>query len=87
MIILTIRGIDERRHAELADAPQHQRQVGHGTELLHRDCHEPPFCQSAQRVHHSPCCRDDIDWSPAGSKNPLTRPLPLERGAIFVKYL
>jgi hypothetical protein len=32
-------GIDERRHVELAYDPQ-QRQVGHGTDLLHRDHHE-----------------------------------------------
>src|SRR5262249_50271193 len=38
------------------------------------------FCKSSQRLHHSRCRREDIGRSPAGSKNPLTRPLPLEPG-------
>ena len=38
-------GLDERRHVELADDPQHQRQVGHGTDLLNRNRHEAPFLQ------------------------------------------
>ena len=37
--------IDERRHVELADYPQHQRQVGHGTDLLNRHRHGAPFLQ------------------------------------------
>ena len=36
-------GLDERRHVELADHPQHQRQVGYGTDLLNRTRHAPPF--------------------------------------------
>ena len=39
-----------------------------------------PLCKASQRGHHSPWRRDDIRWSPAGSKNLFTRPLPLERG-------
>src|SRR5205823_6008988 len=38
-------GIDEGSHVELADYPQHQRQVGHGTDLLNRHRHEAPFLQ------------------------------------------
>ena len=38
-------GIDECRHVELAYHPQHQRQVGHGTDLLNRNRHEAPFLQ------------------------------------------
>ena len=38
-------GIDERSHVELAYHPQHQRQVGHGTDLLNRNRHEAPFLQ------------------------------------------
>ena len=33
-------GRDERRHLELADHTQHQRQVGHGTALMNRDRQE-----------------------------------------------
>ena len=33
-------GIDERRHVELAYHPQHQRQVGHGADLMNRHRHE-----------------------------------------------
>jgi hypothetical protein len=33
-------GIDERRHLELADHSQHQRQVGHGPDLMNRNRHE-----------------------------------------------
>jgi hypothetical protein len=36
-------GIDERRHVELAYHPQHQRPVGHGTHLLHRNHHQAPL--------------------------------------------
>jgi hypothetical protein len=35
--------IEERRHIELAYSPEHQRHVGHRTELLTRNCHEAPF--------------------------------------------
>jgi hypothetical protein len=38
-------GIDEGSHVELADYPQPQRQVGHGTDLLNRNRHEAPFLQ------------------------------------------
>ena len=38
-------GIDERSDVELADDPQHQRQVGHGTDLLNRNRHEAPLLQ------------------------------------------
>jgi hypothetical protein len=38
-------GIDERRHVELTYDPQHQRQMGHGTDLLNRHRHEAPFLQ------------------------------------------
>jgi hypothetical protein len=33
-------GLDERRHVELAYHPQHDRQVGHGTDLMHGHRHE-----------------------------------------------
>ena len=36
-------GIDERSHIELADDPQHQRQMGHGTDLMNRNGHEAPL--------------------------------------------
>jgi hypothetical protein len=36
-------GIDERSHVELAYHPQHQRQVGHGTDLMKRNRHEAPL--------------------------------------------
>jgi hypothetical protein len=39
-----------------------------------------PFSKPLQRLHHSRCHREDVGWSPAGSKNPLTWPLPLEPG-------
>ncbi len=38
-------GIDERSHVELADHPQHQRQVGHRTDLMNRNRHEAPLLQ------------------------------------------
>ena len=38
-------GIDERSHLELADHPQHQRQVGHRTDLLNCNRHEVPLLQ------------------------------------------
>jgi hypothetical protein len=38
-------GIDERRHVELTYDPEHQRQVGHGTDLLNCDRHEAPLLQ------------------------------------------
>ena len=59
-------GIDERSHVELAYYPQHQRQVGHGTDLMNRDRHEAPLLQVLLRgVHHSgyPC--QDIGLNPA----------------------
>ena len=37
--------IDEGSHVELAYYPQHQRQVGHGTDLLNRNRHEAPLLQ------------------------------------------
>jgi hypothetical protein len=43
-------GINERRHVELADHPQHQRHVGHGLDLLHRDRHEAPLLQVFSKV-------------------------------------
>jgi hypothetical protein len=36
-------GIDEPSHVELAYYPQHQRQVSHGTDLMHRNRHEAPL--------------------------------------------
>jgi hypothetical protein len=36
-------GIDECSHIELADHPQHQRQVGHGTDLMNCNRHEAPL--------------------------------------------
>ena len=39
-------GIDERSDVELADDPQHQRQVGHRTDLMHGNGHEVPLLQS-----------------------------------------
>src|SRR5262245_7677139 len=52
-------GSDERRHVELADHPQHQRPVGHGTDLLHRNRHEtsllPVFREGvSSRISPSP---------------------------------
>ena len=38
-------GIDEGSHVELADHSQHQRQVGHGPDLLNRNRHEVPPLQ------------------------------------------
>ena len=38
-------GIDEGSHVELAYYPQHQRQVGHGTDLLNRKRHEASLLQ------------------------------------------
>jgi hypothetical protein len=38
-------GLDEGRHVELADYPQHQRQVGHGTDLLNCKRHEASLLQ------------------------------------------
>ena len=43
-------GIDERRHVELAYHPQHQRQVGHGTDLMNRNGHEAPLLQVLPEV-------------------------------------
>ena len=37
--------IDERSHVERAYHPQHQRQVGHGTALMHGNRHEAPLLQ------------------------------------------
>jgi hypothetical protein len=37
--------IDERSHVELAYHPQHQRQVGHRTDLLNCNRHEVPLLQ------------------------------------------
>jgi hypothetical protein len=39
-------GIDERSYVELADDPQHQRQVGHRTDVLNGNSHEVPLLQS-----------------------------------------
>jgi len=38
-------GIDEGSHIELADDPQHQRQGGHGTDLLNCKRHEASLPQ------------------------------------------
>jgi hypothetical protein len=38
-------GIDEGSYIELADHPQHQRQVGHGTDLMNGNGHEAPLLQ------------------------------------------
>src|SRR5215510_2158239 len=38
-------GIDEPSHIEFADHPQHQRQVGHGSDLLNGNRHKAPFLQ------------------------------------------
>jgi hypothetical protein len=38
-------GIDKRCHVELADYPEHQRQVGHGTDLLNCKSHKAPLLQ------------------------------------------
>ncbi len=43
-------GIDDGSHVELADYPQHQRQVGYGTDLLNRHRHEAPFLQVVREV-------------------------------------
>jgi hypothetical protein len=43
-------GIDERRHVERAYHPEHQRQVGHGTDLLNHDRHEAPLLQVFSEV-------------------------------------
>src|SRR5262249_33044363 len=42
-------GIDEGSHIELADHPQYQRQVGHGTDLLNRNRHKAPLLQAFSR--------------------------------------
>jgi hypothetical protein len=42
-------GIDEGSHVELADHPQYQRQVGHGTDLLNRNRHKAPLLQAFSR--------------------------------------
>ena len=47
---IEINSIDERRHVELTSHPQHQRQVSHGTDLLHRHRHEAPFLQVGREV-------------------------------------
>ena len=39
-------GIDERRDVELADSPQHQRPMGHRTDLMNGNGHEVPLLQS-----------------------------------------
>jgi hypothetical protein len=38
-------GIDKRSHVELTYHPQHQRQMGHGTDLMNRNRHEAPLLQ------------------------------------------
>src|SRR5262249_50747686 len=38
-------GINKRGYVELADHSEHQRQVGHGTDLLNGNRHEAPFLQ------------------------------------------
>ena len=57
-------GLDESRHVELAYHPQHQRQVGYGTDLLHRNRHEPPFLHVFREGYHSGYYRHDIDLHP-----------------------
>jgi hypothetical protein len=42
-------GLDAGRHVALADHPQDQRQVGHGTDLLHRHRHKAPLLQAFTR--------------------------------------
>jgi hypothetical protein len=42
--------IDECRHVELADYPQHQRQVGHGPDLLNDNCHAASLLQCCFEV-------------------------------------
>jgi len=42
--------IDECSPVELAYHPQHQREVGHGTDLMNRDRHEAPPLQVVQEV-------------------------------------
>src|SRR5215467_7548158 len=37
--------IDERCHVEFAYHPQHQRQMGYGTDLLNRNRHKTPLLQ------------------------------------------
>jgi hypothetical protein len=39
-------GLDERSYVELADDPQHQRQVGHRPDVLNGNSHEVPLLQS-----------------------------------------
>jgi hypothetical protein len=39
-------GIEERSDVELADHPQHQRQMGYRTDLMHGNGHEAPLLQS-----------------------------------------
>ena len=43
-------GIDARSHAERTDHSQHQRQVGHGANLMHRDRHEGLRLQGVPEV-------------------------------------
>jgi hypothetical protein len=42
-------GIEEGSHVALADHPQYQRHVGHGTALLHRHRHKAPLLQAFSR--------------------------------------
>jgi hypothetical protein len=46
-------GSDERRHVALADHPQHQRHVGHRTEVMHRNGHEAPLLHVLPEVSSS----------------------------------
>src|SRR5262245_16716146 len=39
-------GSDKCRYVELTDYPEHQRQVGHRTDVLNGTCHEVPLLQS-----------------------------------------
>jgi hypothetical protein len=43
-------GINECSYLELADHPQYQRQVGHGTDLLNGNGHEAPLLQGFREV-------------------------------------
>src|SRR5215510_4943333 len=43
-------GIDERSHVELAYHSQHQRQVGHRTDLMNGNGHEAPRLQGFLEV-------------------------------------
>jgi len=42
--------IDQRCHIALAYHPEHQWQMGHGTELLNRNRHEAPLLQVVREV-------------------------------------